>query len=119
MSKIDRRAALKLLGTIIVCLGGRPVRAEEIGTVKLDQPSWLEASSFQFDEGGLKDIIIIRKDKKEIKIPFSEIADALVEPIIDWGPVISIDGKRYPFMRFRSLELGARSDGVVVWRKVK
>jgi len=114
---MDRRAALKLLGAIIVFLGGRSVRAEEIGTVKLDRPSWLEEASFQFDEAGLKDIVIIRKNKKKIKIPFSEVVDALKEPAIDWRPVVSMDGGRYPFIRFQSLEIGARSDGVVVWRK--
>jgi len=113
---MDRRTALKLFGTLFVCLAGQSVKAEEIGKLVFKNPS-SDPVNYYFSEKGMGDITIKRKDGSEVKVPFKDIVDALKEPAIDWRPVVSMDGGRYPFIRFQSLEIGARSDGVVVWRK--
>ena len=115
---MDRRTALKALGMLLVCAGGHPAFADD-KEVKLKFRDPLARMNYYFDEEGILNLIIKRKDGSALTISFSEIVDALCEqePAIDWRPVVSMDGGRYPFIRFQSLEIGARSDGVVVWRK--
>lgn len=90
---MDRRNALKLFGTLFVCLAGVSSQAGdktpvEIGkkidesataTDKLkftDKPELLPMN-YSFTEEGMGSIIIERKNGKRIEVPFSDICDAL------------------------------------------
>ena len=119
---MDRRAALKALGMLLVCAGGHPAFADD-KEVKLKFKDPLARMNYYFDEEGILNLIIKRKDGSALTISFSEIVDALCEqePTINWKPVKGSDmnghGIGYPFLSSHPYELGARSDGVVVWRK--
>jgi len=73
---INRRNALRLFGSLFVCLAGRVVLAQEKTALQfrddLDIPS-----DYIFNEEGMGNIIIERKNGKKIIVPFSDIVDAL------------------------------------------
>jgi len=72
---ISRRNALRIVGALVVCAGGKQARAEED---PLKDWVW-KPTSYTFDEAGIESIRIIRKDKTILTIPFSEIVEALAE----------------------------------------
>ena len=82
---MKRRSALKLLGTLLVCLGGRAVMADESIIYDDNTSSGDFLSKYQkptisdyiFYEEGMGNIIIKRKDGTKIEVPFSDICDAL------------------------------------------
>ena len=81
---MERRKALKLMGALVACLGGTIIikpesklKAEDSAKVNLTYLA--EPQSYQFNESGIKNVIIIRTNGKKISIPFSEICDALGE----------------------------------------
>ena len=83
---MDRRNALKMLGVIVVCWGGRSVWADDIspettagdadGTIKYVDP-FSGPKDFMFDGDSIRNIIISRKDKGDLVIPFKDIVKAL------------------------------------------
>ena len=79
---MERRKALKLMGALVACLGGTIIIKPE-SKLKAEDSANLtylaEPQSYQFNESGIKNVIIIRTNGKKISIPFSEICDALGE----------------------------------------
>lgn len=77
---MKRRNALKLLGSLIVCLGGT-AQAVEKDALKIttgDLDWWVpKPINYTFHAPGINNIIIERIDKPDIIVPFSEIIDAL------------------------------------------
>jgi len=82
---MDRRKALKLFGILFACLVGRPVLAKELkienGTEVTHDFLILRDSNkpidYVFEENGIGNIIIERKNGTKIEVPFSDICDAL------------------------------------------
>ena len=64
---MNRRKALKILGALVVCLGGR-AEASELGLM-----------DYTFVEEGIGKIIIKKKNGSQLIIPFSDIVKALEE----------------------------------------
>jgi hypothetical protein len=74
---MTRRKALKIFGALFVCLAGRTtVEAKEMTDVTLSNP-WAQPTTYTFSEGGIKDIIIEKKDGSKLIVPFSDIVEAL------------------------------------------
>ncbi len=73
---MKRRKALKVMGAMVVCWAGSASAAEE---KRAGERPWYESDplDFQFNEAGINNLIIIRKNGEKITIPFSEIVDAL------------------------------------------
>lgn len=75
---MDRRKALKCLGLMAVCVGGQPVLAKKPKLV-VDSASQARPTDYIFYEEGLRNIIIMRKNGEELRIPFNEIVEALTK----------------------------------------
>jgi len=88
---MERRNALKILGTMMACIvGSRSMTGVAETSTYLPGFDHTEDSApiseltitpqkdFVFSEGGIRNIVIRRKDKSVVSIPFSEIIDALV-----------------------------------------
>lgn len=73
----DRRKALKVLGTLVACLAGY------VKTSKAAPPPYLitgvsiPSNSYHFNADTIMSIVIERKGKKDLVVPFSEIVEAL------------------------------------------
>ena len=80
--KMKRRNALKLFGTLFICLMGGPVMADkknyqtENGAL-LFSDILAQPTNYELEEEGIKQIIINRKSGKKIIVLFSDICDAL------------------------------------------
>ena len=79
---MDRRNALRMMGTLVVCMAGVPtveaVTNDDSGVADMD---WWKApigpTSYTFTAEGIKDIIIEKRDGGKIVIPFDDIVEAL------------------------------------------
>ena len=76
---MDRRKALKMFGTLFICLAGHPVISsanaidDELSLFQLlNKPV-----DYHFSEEGMGNIIIECKDGTELIVPFSDIVEAL------------------------------------------
>ena len=78
---MDRRNALKLFGALFVCLAGHPVHAEDLivdsGTMKMSGDWLSRPTDYTFNEEGIGNIVIERKDGTRLIVPFSDIVEAL------------------------------------------
>lgn len=76
---MTRRTALKALGTLLVCLAGKNVMAEDKTQSNIITDNWWENTpqSYVFQEKGISSIIIEKKDGSKLVVPFSEIVEAL------------------------------------------
>jgi len=77
---MNRRNALKIFGTLVVCLAGKSIIITDITRAgeKLDPPNILMGPmDYSFTEKGIRNIIIEKIDGKKLIIPFSEIVKAL------------------------------------------
>lgn len=79
--KLDRRKALQLFGTMFVCLVASKTSH---GDTTLDSAirfsdTQTRPLNYHFIEAGIGDIIIEKKNGQELRVPFSEIVDALEE----------------------------------------
>ncbi len=80
---MDRRTALKLMGVLVICLGGKVVYGKNdvtiddtgIGDIEVLDP--FGPVDYHFGAEDIRDLIITRKDKQDIVIPFTEIIEAL------------------------------------------
>ena len=76
---MNRRNALKMLGVLVACLGGQAVPTKARG----DDSSELTVDYLQgphdyiFSAEGVRNIVIERKDKPDLVIPFKDIVKAL------------------------------------------
>lgn len=88
--RLTRRQALKLLGTLIVCLC--PEKIESYGDTNMDDSNFAKIESggditikdwintkmdYFFSEKKIGNLIIEKENGREIRIPFSEIVKAL------------------------------------------
>ena len=83
---MNRRNALKLLGALIVCLGGTAtsVKGEDylVGESELDITAdsiFSGSYDYNFSEEGIRNITIERKNKPNLVIAFKDIVKALEE----------------------------------------
>jgi len=78
---MNRETALKILGMLIICLGGDPIMKPKDYVTKDDFLCFSDLSSqptdYIFEEEGMGNIIIKRKDGNKIIVPFSDIINAL------------------------------------------
>jgi len=81
MANMDRETALKILGTLIICLGGSPIMKPKDNVTTDDALCFTDIFSqptdYIFEEEGIGNIIIKRKDGNKIIVPFSDIINAL------------------------------------------
>ena len=72
---MNRRNALKMLGVLVAYLGGRAIATgeQENDGFSLSTGPY----DFSFGEDGVRNIIIERKDKPNLVIPFKDIVKAL------------------------------------------
>ena len=81
---MNRRNALKLLGALIVCIGGTAtsVKGEDFGEL-VGESDLTEIFSgpydYNFSEEGIRNITIERKNKPDLVIAFKDIVKALEE----------------------------------------
>ena len=73
---MDRRAALKAIGVLTICLGGSVVY-EAKASESIASVDWNKPVDYCFSADGIKNLIIERKGKPDLVIPFSEIVKAL------------------------------------------
>ena len=86
---MNRRNALKLLGALIVCIGGTAtsVKGEDYGELVGEGELDITATNsifsgpydYNFSEEGIRNITIERKNKPDLVIPFKDIVKALEE----------------------------------------
>ncbi len=80
---MTRRSALKLLGVLVACLGGKAVAGgtasiRQVPKEELDSTWAIEPRmNFYLHEDSVKEIVIERRDGYRLVIPFSDIVDAL------------------------------------------
>ena len=73
--KINKKQALKLLGLICICQGGRMNNKTFIDTGL----AFSQLCDWHFSEEGIRNLIIEKKDGSQVVIPFSDIVKALEE----------------------------------------
>ncbi len=82
---MNRRNALKLFGAFIACMTGTPIAmaseefTSEDNSIIAKNIFKQEPMDYMFDEKLVNNIIIRTKEGEELKIPFSEIVEALRE----------------------------------------
>jgi len=76
---MKRRTALKTMGALVVCLGGHRVHADESTDELFISASQSSPVDCFFSADEIKNLIIERKGKPDLVIPFSEIVSALEE----------------------------------------
>ena len=108
---MDRRKALKLLGSVVVGLVGTQTVAKAEDLLKLD-------TDYVFQEKDLENIIINRKDGSQISVPFQEVFDSLKPISTQWNFPSPRNTDEY-LIKINDIVLGLRSDGVVVWKKLE
>lgn len=75
---MKRRNALKAIGVLLLCVGGRAEVEAKMSEANLS--SWEDQPiNYIFEEGSIKNLIIERKNGKDLIIPFSEIVEALLD----------------------------------------
>jgi len=113
---MKRRRALKIFGALFIALVGGPAPRkaspkEKKGEGLIDWgslPDYSKPMNYIFKEAGMGKIIVEKEDGLEISVPFSDITEAMAEPSNLTTIWQVVEG---------TVELGFRSDGVVVWRK--
>ena len=76
---MNRRNALKMLGVLVACLGGQavPTKARGDDSSELTVDYLQGPYDYTFSAEGVRNIIIERKDKPDLVIPFKDIVKAL------------------------------------------
>ena len=78
---MERRNALKLVGALVVCFCGKAVATNAYNSSSVTSfESWnIGPVDYVFRVDEIKNLIIERKEKQDLVIPFSEIIEALEE----------------------------------------
>ena len=76
---MNRRNALKMLGVLVACIGGAvvPTKARSGDNNELTIDYLAGPYDYRFSSEGIRNIVIERKDKTDLVIPFKDIVKAL------------------------------------------